>query len=151
MSTSPVSAAAAAAAAKAAAAVQQAGQSLISASTGDSSLDVNSLVSALVQDKVAGQAAELTTQAGVDKSDIAGLASLSASLSGLQTALAPCLSGDALASFSATLSGDGITAKAGQGAVASTFPLDVTQTAQAQTITSQAFDSTDAAAMGTGT
>ena len=47
----------------------------------------------------------------------------------------------------ATLSGDGITAKAGQGAVASTFPLDVTQTAQAQTITSQAFDSTDAAAM----
>jgi flagellar hook-associated protein 2 len=151
MSTSPVSAAAAAAAAKAAAAVQQAGQSLISASTGDSSLDVNSLVSALVQDKVAGQAAELTTQAGIDKTDIAGLASLSNSLSGLQTALAPFLSGDALASFSATLSGDGITAKAGQGAVASTFPLDVTQTAQAQTITSQAFDSTDAAAMGTGT
>jgi flagellar hook-associated protein 2 len=108
-------------------------------------------VSALVQDKVAGQAAELTTQAGLDKTDIAGLASLSASLSSLQSALGPFLSGDALASFSATLSGDGITAKAGQGAVASTYQLDVTQTAQSQILTSKPFNSSDAAAMGTGT
>jgi len=150
MSTTPVSSAAAAAAAKAASAVQQAAQSLISESTG-STLDVNSLVSALVQDRVAGQNSELTTQAGIDKSDIAGLASLSGALGSLQAALSPFLSGDALASFSATLSGDGITAKAGQGAVAQTFPLDVTQVAQSQILTSQPFNSTDAAAMGTGT
>ncbi|GAB7522761.1 flagellar filament capping protein FliD [Paraburkholderia sp. 2C] len=150
MSTSPVASAAAAAAAKAAAQVQQAAQALIDESTG-STVDTQSLVAALVQDKVAGQSAELTTQAGIDKSDIAGLASLSATLSGLQTALSPFLSGDALSSFSATLSGDGITAKAGQGAVAQTYQLDVTQVAQSQILTSQPFSTSDAAAMGSGT
>jgi flagellar hook-associated protein 2 len=150
MSTTSVGAQAALAAQKAASAVQQAAQSLISQSTG-STVDVNSLVSALVNAQIAGPNAALTAQAGIDKTDISGLASLSASLSGLQGALSPFLSGDALASFSAKLSGDGITAKAGQGAVAQTYQLDVLQVAQAQIITSQPFSKADTAAMGTGT
>jgi flagellar hook-associated protein 2 len=148
--SSPVSSTAAAAAAAAAAAVKQAAQSLIAGSTG-SPLDVSSLVSALVQAKTAGPAAAITAQAGSDNTEITGLATLSAAMSGLQSAIAPFLNGNALASFSATLSGEGIAAKAGDGASAASYQLNVTQVAQAQSITSGSFSSADAAAMGSGT
>jgi flagellar hook-associated protein 2 len=148
--TSPVNSTAAAAAAAAAAAVQQAAQSLISGSTG-SSLDVNSLVSALVKAKTAGPAASILSQVTSDKTEITGLATLSAAMSGLQSAMAPFLSGNALSSFSATMSGEGITAKAGNGASTASYQIGVTQVAQAQSITSGLFSNADAAAMGTGT
>jgi flagellar hook-associated protein 2 len=149
MSTSPLSAQASAAQ-QAAQAVKDAAQSLISGSTG-STLDVNSLVSALVQAKTAGPAAALQAQATSDQTQIGSLATLSASMSGLQSALAPFLNGNALSSFSATLSGAGITGKAGAGASAGTFQLNTTQVALAQTITSNTFATTDANAMGAGT
>jgi flagellar hook-associated protein 2 len=148
--SSVTSAAAAAAAAQAAAAVQQAAQSLISGSTG-SSLDVNSLVGALVKAKTAGPAAAISGQAGTDKSQITGLATLSAAMSGLQSAMAPFLNGNALSAFTAKLSGEGITAKAANGASAASYQLNVTQVAQAQSITSGSFSNADSAAMGTGT
>jgi len=149
--SSPVNSTAAAAAAAAAAAVQAAAQSLISGSTGNSSLDVNSLVSALVKAKTAGPAAAILAQGKSDQTEITGLATLSAAMSGLQSAMAPFLNGNALASFSAKLSGEGITAKAGDGAAEASYQIDVKQVAQAQSITSGLFSSTDAAAMGTGT
>ncbi|MDQ7979066.1 flagellar filament capping protein FliD [Paraburkholderia sp. SARCC-3016] len=148
--SSPIASQAAAAAAAAAAAVKQAADSLISGSTG-SSLDVNSLVSALVKAKTAGPAAAISAQAQSDKTEITGLATLSAAMSGLQSAMAPFLNGNALASFSATLSGDGVTAKAGDGALAGNYSLDVKQVAQAQSITSGTFSNADAAALGSGT
>jgi flagellar hook-associated protein 2 len=149
MSTSSVSAQAQAAAA-AAAAVKEAADSLISGSTG-SNLDVNSLVNALVQAKIAGPLAAVKSQASSDSTEIGALASLSASMSGLQSALGPFLNGKALSAFSATLSGDGITAKAGDGASTGSYSINTTQVAQAESITSNAFSSADANAMGSGT
>src|ERR1700754_1365922 len=149
--SSPVNSTAAAAAAAAAAAVQSAAQSLINGSTGNATLDVNSLVSALVKAKTAGPAAAILAQGKSDQTEITGLATLSAAMSGLQSAMAPFLNGNALASFSAKLSGEGITAKAGDGAAAASYQIAVKQTAQAQSITSGLFSSADAAAMGTGT
>jgi flagellar hook-associated protein 2 len=138
------------AAAQAAQAVKDAAQSLISTVTG-SSLDVSSLVSALVKAKTAGPAAELQGQATSDSTEIGALATLSASMSGLQSALAPFLNGNALSSFTTTLSGEGISARTVQGATAGTFQIDTAQAAQAQSITSSTFSSGDANAMGTGT
>jgi len=150
MSTSPVGATAAAAAQAAAKAVQQAAQSLISSSTG-TPLDVNSLVTTLVKARIAGPAASLSTQSSNDNTEIGGLGLLSGTMLGLETALAPFLNGSALSSFSATLSGDGITAKAGSGASAATYQIDTKQIAQAQTITSGSFSQSDANALGSGT
>lgn len=132
-------------------ALQEAAQSIIAGSTGNSSLDVSSLVTALVSAKTAGQTAALTTEADNDNTQISALGQLSAALSALQVGLAPLYGGSLLTSFTATTSGTGITATAGSGAVAGTYSVDVSQVATAQSITSQAFDSTDAAALGTGT
>ena len=132
-------------------ALQEAAQSIIAGSTGNSSLDVSSLVTALVSAKTAGQTAALTTEADNDNTQISALGQLSAALSALQVGLAPLYGGSLLTSFTATASGTGITATAGTGAVAGTYSVDVSQVATAQSITSQAFDSTDAAALGTGT
>jgi flagellar hook-associated protein 2 len=150
MSTSPVTSTAAQAAQAAAAAVQQAAQSLISSSTG-STVDVSSLVSALVKAKIAGPAASIQSQAAEDEAQISGLATLSAAMSGLQTAIGPFLSGNALSSTMATLSGAGITAKTVNGASAATYQINTTQVAQSQEITSGSFNQTDSAAMGSGT
>jgi flagellar hook-associated protein 2 len=150
MSTSPVAAQAAAANQQAAQAIQQAAQSLISASTG-TPLDVTSLVTTLVNAKIAGPHTAISTQIASDRAEIGGLGLLSSSMLGLQTALAPFLNGSALASFSATLSGDGITAKAGKGASAATYQIDTKQIAEAQTITSGSFSKSDANALGSGT
>ncbi len=156
MSSPPVStnpqAAAAAAAAAANQALQAAGQSLIAGSTGNSTLDVQTLVQALVAAKTAGPAAMLNSQAQSDTNEITALASLSGALSGLQTALGPFLSGTALSAFTATVTGGtGLTATAGDGAVASSFPIHTTQIATQQSITSGAFTSTQSNALGTGT
>ncbi|QYD72140.1 flagellar filament capping protein FliD [Paraburkholderia edwinii] len=150
MSTSSVTSAAAKAAQDAATAVQQAAQSLISSSTG-STVDVNSLVSALATAKTAGPAALITAQAGEDEAQISSLATLSAAMSGLQAAIGPFLSGNALSSTTATLSGAGITAKTASGASGATYQINTTQFAQSQSITSGSFSQADSAAMGSGT
>ena len=123
-------------------ALQEAGQSLISGSTGNSSLDVNSLVSTLVNAMVAGQAAALSTETTNDNTQISAIGTLSAALSELQVGLAPLFNGSLQSS---------LTAIAGTGAVAGTFSVDVTQIATAQSLSSGAFSADQAASMGTGT
>ncbi|MBC8745380.1 MULTISPECIES: flagellar filament capping protein FliD [Paraburkholderia] len=150
-SSTSASAAAAAAQAAAAAALQQAGQSLIAGSTGNSTLDVQSLTTALVNAKVAGQAATLTAQAKNDNTQISAIGQLSSALSSLQISLAPLATGAFQSDFTATASGSGLTAHAGSGAVSGSYSIDVTQIAQAQSISSGAFTSTQAAGLGTGT
>jgi flagellar hook-associated protein 2 len=132
-------------------ALQQAAQSIIAGSTGNSSLDVSSLVTALVGSKTAGQTAALTAEATNDNTQISAIGQLSAALSSLQVGLAPLFNGSLLTSFTATASGTGLTATAGSGAVAGTYSIDVSQVASAQSISSTAFDSTDAGNLGTGT
>jgi flagellar hook-associated protein 2 len=141
---------AAAAAAAAQAALQAAAQSIIGGATGNS-LDVASLVSALVTDKVAGQTSALTAQTNSDKTQISALGQLQASLTALQVNLAPLFNGSMLTAFTATMSGTGITATAGSGAVAGTYPISVSQIASAQSLSSGAFSTDQAKSLGTGT
>jgi len=148
MSTVPTSSAAATAAANQAA-ITQAAQSIISGSTGNSSLDVSSLVSALVGSKTAGQSSALTTQTTADNTKISAIGTLKAALEALQASLTNLANGKTLASYTATGSGAGLSATAGVGAVAGSYNISVQQIAQAQTISSGAFSATDA--IGTGT
>jgi flagellar hook-associated protein 2 len=107
-------------------------------------------VTALVNAKVAGQTAALTAEATNDNTQISAIGSLSAALSSLQVGLAPLFNGQLQSTFSATLSGTGITASAGTGAVAGSYSIKVSQIAQAQSISSGAFSTTQAAGLGTG-
>ena len=149
---STISSATSSASAAAASALAEAGQSLIAGSTGNSSLDVNSLVSTLVNSKVAGQTAALSTEAANDDSQLSAIGTLSAVLSELQIGLAPLFNGSLQSSFTATASGTaGITATAGTGAAAGTYTMVVSQVAASQSMSSGAFSTDQAAAMGTGT
>jgi len=155
-SSQPSTAAAAAAAAQAAAAqaqldLQQVGQSLISASTGNTTIDPSTLVSDLVTAKVAGQQAALETRAATDEAQISAVGQLSAALSQLQVDLGPLSSGQLMSTYTATASGSGVTATASTGAAPATYSLYVGQVAQAQSLTSGAIGTTQAASMGTGT
>ncbi|WP_165190269.1 flagellar filament capping protein FliD [Paraburkholderia dioscoreae] len=131
------------------AALQQAAQSIISGSTGNSSLDVSSLVTALVNSKTAGQLSALTAQQTADNTKISAVGTLKAALSALQASLTNLANGKTLASYTATASGSGLSATAGVGAVAGSYAIAVSQIAQAQTISSSAFSAT--APVGTGT
>ncbi|MGF7129435.1 flagellar hook-associated protein 2 [Paraburkholderia sp. EB58] len=152
-STPPESAAQAAAAAAAAAqsALQEAGQSLISGVTGDTTLDTSTIVSALVTSKVAAQSAALQDESATDTAEISSYGQLQAALSQLQVGLAPLFNGQLQATFTATASGNGLSATAGAGVTAGTYSVDVTQIAQAQSLTSGAFSSSEANSLGTGT
>ncbi|PLZ01904.1 flagellar hook protein FliD [Burkholderia sp. WAC0059] len=149
-STTPAEAAAAASAA-AQAALQEASQSLISGVTGDTSMDVSTIVTALVDSKVAGQQAALETEVSNDDTQISAIGQLSAALSQLQVGLSPLFNGDIASTFNATVSGSGLSATASTGAASGAYTVDVSQIAQAQSLTSGAFSSSDAADMGTGT
>jgi flagellar hook-associated protein 2 len=105
-------------------------------------MDVNSLVTALVSSKTAGQAATIAALQTQDNTQISAYGTLSAALSALQAAVAPLSDGTTLNAFSTTLSGSGITATAASGAVAGTYSLNVSQVATAQVLTSAAYGST---------
>ena len=126
-----------------------AAQSIISGSTGNSSLDVSSLVTSLVNAKVAGQTASLSAQQTNDNTKLSAIGALQAALSALQAGVLPLSNGTTLGQFTATASGTGLTATATSGAAAGTYSVGVTQIASAQTLSSAAFGATTA--LGTGT
>jgi len=130
------------------AALQEAAQSIISGST-NSSMDVSSLVTALVNAKISGQAATLAAEQSLDNTEISAYGALSAALSALQASLGTLSDGTTLGDFTATASGDGITASAGSGAVAGAYSVDVTQIASAQVLRSEGVAADRA--LGTGT
>jgi flagellar hook-associated protein 2 len=154
-SSSATSSASAATAAQTAAAqaqldLQEVGQSLISASTGNTTIDPTTLVSDLVTAKVAGQTAALETQAANDETQISAIGQLSAALSQLQVDLGPLSSGQLMSTYTASVSGTGVTATAGTGAAPASYSLYVGQVAQAQSLTSGAISAATASSMGTG-
>ena len=73
----------------------QAGQSIISGAT-NSTLDVSSLVSALVTAKTAGQTQTLTTKQTRDNTELSAVGKLKSALSALQTAIAGLANGSTL-------------------------------------------------------
>jgi len=135
---------AAAASARAAAA-----QSVISGSTGNASLDVSSLVTSLVNAKVAGQTGSLSAQQRNDNTKLSAIGALQAGLSALQAGIAPLANGTALGQFTLTTDGTGLTASGSSGAATGSYSVAVTQIASAQTLSSSAFGATTA--LGTGT
>src|SRR5260370_13198382 len=66
-----------------------AAQSVISGSTGNSSLDVTALVTSLVNAKVAGQTGSLSAQQTKDNTRLSAIGALQAALSALQAGGAP--------------------------------------------------------------
>ncbi|HKU01139.1 MAG TPA: flagellar filament capping protein FliD [Paraburkholderia sp.] len=132
-------------------ALQEAAQSIISGATGNSSMDVNSLVTALVNSKIAGQAATLAAQQTLDNTQISAYGTLSAALSALQAGLTSLSNGTTVNAFTASASGSGITATAGSGAVAGSYSIDVAQVATAQVLTSRGYSATQALASGSST
>lgn len=128
--------------------VQQAAQSIIGGSTGNSSMDVATLVSALVNAKTAGQTAALKAKQTSDTTILSAYGALSSALSALQAAIKNLSDGTALSTFAASASGKGLDPKAGAGAVAGSYAIDVTQIAASQSLSSAAFGPTTQ--LGTG-
>jgi flagellar hook-associated protein 2 len=128
--------------------LQQAAQSIISGSTGNSTMDVSTLVSVLVNAKTAGQAAALKAKQTTDTTTLSAYGALSSALSALQAAIKNLSDGTTLSTFAATASGKGLDPKAGAGAVAGSYAIDVTQIAASQTLSSAAFGATTQ--LGTG-
>jgi flagellar hook-associated protein 2 len=128
--------------------VQQAAQSIISGSTGNSSMDVATLVSALVNAKTAGPAAELKAKQTSDSTTLSAYGALSAALNALQAGIKNLSDGTTLSTFAATASGKGLDAVAGAGAVAGSYEIEVAQIATSQSLSSAAFDAN--ARLGTG-
>ncbi|KAF1050760.1 MAG: B-type flagellar hook-associated protein 2 [Burkholderia gladioli] len=130
-------------------ALQKAAQSIISGSTGNSTIDVNTLVTALVNAKTAGQNAILSTAVANDNNRAAAYTSLQTALGNLQGALSSLSDGSFAQTFTATATGGtGLSATAGNGAVAGSYQAAVNQIAQSQSLTSPAFAA--AKALGTG-
>ncbi|WP_175696333.1 flagellar filament capping protein FliD [Burkholderia ambifaria] len=127
----------------------QAGQSIISGAT-NSTLDVSSLVSALVTAKTAGQTQTLTTKQTRDNTELSAVGKLKSALSALQTAIAGLANGSTLSGLAATASGTGITAsvKNGGGAVAGSYAVNVTQLATANKLSSAGITASDTIAAG---
>lgn len=127
----------------------QAAQSIISGST-KSTLDVNSLVSALVTSKTAAQNAAITNKQTLDNTQLTAIGQLKSALSALQTAVSGLADGTSLAAFSATASGNGITATtATSGVNAGSYNVNVSSIATADKYSSSAF--TSSTTVGTGT
>lgn len=131
------------------AALQQAAQSIISGSTGNSSLDVSSLVTALVNSKTAGQASALAAEQTKDSTMLSAYGALSSALTALSSGIAGLADGSSLSTFAATATGKGLTATAGVGATAGAYDVNVTQIASSQALSSAAFGATTQ--LGTGT
>ena len=124
--------------------LSQAGQSIISGAT-NSSLDVNTLVTTLVNAKTAGQLQTLQTRQTNDNTQLSAIGQLKGALSALQTALTGLSNGTTLGSLAATASGTGIatTVTSGSGAVAGSYSVNVTQLATANKLSSAGVTSAD--------
>lgn len=128
--------------------IQQAAQSILSGATG-SSLDVNTLVQALVTDKTAGRAAAIARQQQSSTAILSALGAIKSALSTLKTSLTGLADGSLFSRFAATASGKGITATVSAGAAAGSYSVNVEQLATANQVSSKAY--AHAAAVGTGT
>ncbi|HWX11217.1 MAG TPA: flagellar filament capping protein FliD [Trinickia sp.] len=148
-------------------ALKDAAQSILSGTT-NSKLDANTLVSALVTGKTAGQAATISNTQATDNTELSAVGSAKAALSALQTALeqtslpssnnsSPPTStkkgslsdGSIFSLLGAKFSGTGITASTTSDAAAGSYSVSVQQLAKANQISSQAFAS--GAKLGAGT
>jgi flagellar hook-associated protein 2 len=113
-------------------------------------LDVNAIITALVNAQEAGPQAQITNQTSLDNNQIAGLTALQTALSGVQSALNELTSTSTYGTYNTTFSNTALgTASTLPDASPGTYSLSVTQLATAQKSVSAAQAST--ATVGTGT
>jgi flagellar hook-associated protein 2 len=126
------------------------GTGLLSSLGLGSGLDVNSIISALVNAQEAGPQAQITNQTNQDNNQIAGLTALQTALSGIQSALSELTSSTTYSTYNATLSNTSLgTVSTLPDATGGSYNIDVTQLATAQKRISPAQAST--ATVGSGT
>lgn len=128
--------------------LQQAAQSILSGAT-KSTLDVGTLVSALVSAKTAGQAQTIANQQSSDNTALSAIGQMKSSLTALQNSLKGLSDGSIFTQLGATMSGTGITATTSTGVAAGSYSVSVQQIATANQISSGAYASN--ATLGTGT
>lgn len=123
---------------------------ILSAAGIGSGLDVDSIVTALVNAKKAGPQAQITNKATQTNATLTGLASLTSALTSLQSALSALTKTSTFSSYNAALSDTTIgTTSTLSNAKPGNYGLDVTQLATAQKRSSDAYDKS--AAIGSGT
>ncbi|MGH8147681.1 MAG: flagellar filament capping protein FliD [Rhodanobacteraceae bacterium] len=123
---------------------------LISAPGLGSGLDVNTIVSKLVNAEIAPAQNQIDNQRTNITTQTSALGSLKSLLASLQSSLSSLADGSAFTQYTTTSSNtDVFTATAGANATAGTYQIEVLQTAAAQKVSSGAFASS--AAVGTGT
>lgn len=123
---------------------------LISSPGLGSGLDVNTLVSKLVQAEIQPAQNQIDNQRANVTTQTSALGSLKSLLASLQSSLSSLADGSAFTKYTATSSDtDLFTATAGASAMPGSYQVEVLQTASAQKLSSGAFASS--AAVGTGT
>lgn len=127
--------------------LQQAAQSILSGVT-SSTLDVNTLVSALVTGATAAQSSAIAIATNSDNTQLSAIGTLQSSLTNLTNSLAGLSDGSIFTQLSATTSGSGITATTSTGAAAGSYTVSVQQIATANQISSKAYAAN--ATLGTG-
>ncbi|MGH8214097.1 MAG: flagellar filament capping protein FliD [Rhodanobacteraceae bacterium] len=126
------------------------GTGLISSPGLGSGLDVNTLVSKLVQAEIQPAQNQIDNKRASVTTQTSALGTLKSLLASLQSSLSSLADGSAFTKYAATSSDtDVFSATAGATAVPGTYQIEVLQTAAAQKLSSAAFAS--GAAVGTGT
>ncbi|HET7269321.1 MAG TPA: flagellar filament capping protein FliD, partial [Oleiagrimonas sp.] len=126
------------------------GTGLISSPGIGSGLDVNTLVSKLVDAERQPAQAQIDNQRAYVTNQTSAIGSLKSLLAALQSSLSSLADGSAFTKYTATSSDtDLFTATAGANAMPGRYQIEVLQTAAAQKLTSAAY--ADDAAVGTGT
>lgn len=121
------------------------GTGILSSAGIGSGLDVNAIVTALVNAKSAGPQAQITNKATQTNAKLTGLTALGSGLTSLQGALAKLTSASTFSSYNAVLGNTDVgTTSTLANAKPGSYQLEVTQLATAQKRSSDAYGKTDA-------
>lgn len=115
-----------------------------------SGLDLDSILESLEDSKETSLLDPITTQEESVEAEISAYGTLTSALTTLQTAVEALADESLYESLTTTLSGSGVTAATTSEAKAGTYTLEVTQLAQAQSLTTDGI-ADKATALGTGT
>lgn len=115
-----------------------------------SGLDLDSILTSLEESKEASLLTPITNQETSVNAEITAYGTLTSALTKLQTAAEALADSSLYDSLTTSLSGSGVTAATTSDAVAGTYKLEVTQLAQAQSLTTDGVAS-KTTALGTGT
>ncbi len=128
------------------------GSAIISSAGLGSGLDINAIVSAIVQSEGQGQSAEYNQQTSLINSQIAGYSSLTAAAASVQTAIESLTTSASFNNYTATVGAAAVaSATTSANAVPGSYTLAITQLAQGTNLQSAAFSGGSSATVGTGT